>query len=166
MKRLTKFYSICGILLLGAALLLVGCKEQVDTSSRYVFEMETIASYLLKHDDYSEYARLLDEVKISKHSESTVMQLLSARGNYTCFAPTNPAIGQYLDSLVAKGLITAPSWEAFPTDEMRDSVMKVIVFNSIIDGGDFDYEGNSVIYETFSFPVGTFHARQLRRHLH
>ena len=153
MKRLTKFYSICGILLLGAALLLVGCKEQVDTSSRYVFEMETIASYLLKHDDYSEYARLLDEVKISKHSESTVMQLLSARGNYTCFAPTNQAIGQYLDSLVAKGLITAPSWEAFPTDEMRDSVMKVIVFNSIIDGGDFDYEGNSVIYETSSFPA-------------
>ena len=153
MKRLTKFYSICGILLLGAALLLVGCKEQVDTSSRYVFEMETIAPYLLKHDDYSEYARLLDEVKISKHSESTVMQLLSARGNYTCFAPTNQAIGQYLDSLVAKGLITAPSWEAFPTDEMRDSVMKVIVFNSIIDGGDFDYEGNSVIYETSSFPA-------------
>lgn len=136
-----------------AVLSLMGCKESIDTSSRYVFDKETITSYLQHHDDYTQYVELLGQTPISSVSSSTVLQLLSARGNYTVFAPTNQAIQTYMDSLTHRGVISAPSWDAFPNERSRDSIRKVIVYNSIIDGGDFDYDGNNVLFETGSFPV-------------
>ena len=69
-------------------------------------------------------------------------QLLSARGKYTCFAPDNDAIQDYLDSLQAKGIIRTPDWEGFPNERTLDSVRKIIVLNSIIDGSR-----NGEIYE-------------------
>jgi len=113
------------------------CSEEIDTSSRYVFKHETILSYLQKHEAYHEYANILTKVKIGKlQSSSTVGQLLSARGNYTVFAPTNEAIYDYLQTLVEEQLISEPSWESFTDSSKLDSIRKVIVFNSIIDGGD------------------------------
>ena len=41
------------------ALLMSGCKEDIDMSSRYVFSIRTIASYLESHEQFSEYVRLL-----------------------------------------------------------------------------------------------------------
>ena len=120
------------------ALVMVGCTEDVDTSSRYVFKEETVSSYLEKHEQYSEYFRLLGEVMVSNISATTVRQLLSARGHYTIFAPTNEAIQEFLDSLVVQGLIPEASWDAFPNEHKRDSIAQIIVFNSIIDSGD-DY---------------------------
>jgi len=128
------------------------CKEEIDTSNRYVFTQETAASYLQKHPEYSDYCMILSETKISKHTESSLMQLLSARGNYTCFAPTNEAVKAYLDSLVVRGIISQPSWDAFTDQHQKDSIFQVIAYNSIIDGGDGDVNGNSILYETSSFP--------------
>ncbi len=129
-------------------LAIVGCKEEIDTSDRYVFKEETISSYLEKHPQYSEYLKLLYTVPVSVRSESTVGQLMSARGNYTCFAPTNEAIQTYLEGLVEEGLIAEPSWKAFTDEHKLDSIQKVIVYNSIIDGGD-----NIAAYETGAFPT-------------
>ena len=120
------------------ALAVAGCKENIDTSARYVFNEETITSYLSKHEQYSEYYRLLEEVTVSKTSETNVKQLLSARGHYTVFAPTNEAIQNYLNKLVEEGLITEASWDAFPSQHKRDSICELLVYNSIIDSGD-DY---------------------------
>ena len=136
---------LAGVLLVAA---MVSCTEQVDTSARYVFADETVYSYLSKHEVYSEYVDLLKKVKVSQISLSTLSQLLSARGNYSVFAPTNEAIQVYLDSLYAKGIIDAPSWNGFRDSVSLDSIREVIVYNSIIDGGD-DYDP----YETGSFPV-------------
>ncbi|MBO4550972.1 MAG: hypothetical protein J5733_09600, partial [Bacteroidaceae bacterium] len=134
------------VVLLAAFVLLLGsCTEDIDTSARYVFKEETILSYLQKHEDYSEYVRLLQLVPISSRSESTVYQLLSARGHYTCFAPTNEAIALYLQDQVEAGFIEEPSWESFQSDKLKDSIVRVVVFNSIIDGGDEEY------YETTDF---------------
>ena len=113
-----------------------GCTETIDTSARYVFSEETIMSYLEKHEAYSSYVDILRNVNISKASDSRVSQLLSARGVYTVFAPTNEAIQNYLEYLVEDGLIPEASWDAFPSERKRDSIRKVIVYNSIIDGGD------------------------------
>ena len=125
----------------------VACKESVDTSSRYVFKTNTVLSYLEKHEEYSEYVDLLNRVKVGAMSESTVAQLMSARGNYTVFAPTNDAIHNYMLYLVEEELIAEPSWEAFTDSVKLDSIRRVIVHNSIIDGGD------DVIYETGGFPT-------------
>ena len=124
------------------------CTENIDTSSRYVFKEETILSYLEKHEAYRSYVDILREVYISKISNSKVSQLLSARGVYTVFAPNNEAIQKYLEDLVEEGLIAEPSWDAFPSESKLDSIRKVIVFNSIIDGGD---ELNAY-FETSNFP--------------
>ena len=135
---------------IAALTFLASCTEEIDTSSRYVFKEETISSYLEKHEQYSEYVRLLNEVLVSDISETNVRQLLSARGHYTIFAPTNEAIQLYLDSLTRQGLITEPSWDAFPNEHKRDSIAKIIVFNSIIDSGD-DYSE----YMISGLPIST-----------
>lgn len=142
----------CIAALMGMAML-NGCKEDIDTSARYVFTEETIGSYLQKQPAYSEYVALLKQVNISDYSGSTVMQLMTARGNYTCFAPTNEAIHAYLDSLVVRGFITEPKWEAFTDSAVKDSIRQVIVYNSIIDGGDFTSTGERTYYETSTFPI-------------
>ena len=138
-----KIYLLATLL----ALLISGCKEDIDTSARYVFSTRTIASYLESHEQFSEYVRLLKEQRISTLSESTVYQLLTAYGSYTCFAPTNNAIGLYMDSLVIKGIIPEASWDAFPTERCRDSIREVIVYNSILDGTKQDIK-----YYSAEFP--------------
>ena len=122
------------LLTIPTMLMLFSCTEQVDTSARYVFKEHTVASYLEAHEAYSEYLTLTKKVTMSDISATTVYQILTARGNYTCFAPTNEAIHTYLESLVEEGLITSPSWDAFTDSIKLDSIRKVIVKNSIIDG--------------------------------
>lgn len=125
------------------------CKENIDMSARYVFKEDTVISYLQKFPNkYSSYLDLLFKVKISKLSESSVGQLLTARGCYTAFAPTNEAIDSFLVSLVNDGLISEPTWESFTDSIVLDSIRKVIVFNSIIDSGDTDG-----YFETSDFPM-------------
>ena len=127
--------------------LMVACQEDIDMSNRYTFTEETVISYLQKNVEYTEYVALLNQVPVSEMSQSTVAQLLSARGHYTCFAPTNQAIADYLDTLAVKGIIDEPSWEGFKTTKTLDSIRKVIVYNSIIDSYDQD------AYETANFPI-------------
>ena len=117
-----------------AVAIFVGCTEDVDTSARYVFRERTIASYLEDHEQFSEYVRLLKEQKVSDVSETSVYQLMTAYGYYTCFAPTNDAIQKYLDSLVIKGIIPEADWNSFPDERTLDSIRSVLVLNSILDG--------------------------------
>ena len=55
--------------------LLFSCKENIDTSNRYVFRERTIASYLTSHEQFSDYVKLLKAQKISDLSETSVYQL-------------------------------------------------------------------------------------------
>ncbi len=140
------------------------CTESIDTSARYVFKEETIMSYLEKHPAYSSYVDVLRKVNISKRSDSKVSQLLSARGVYTVFAPNNEAIQKYLEDLVEEELIPEASWDAFPSEHKADSIRKVIVFNSIIDGGDeldaFFYTSNFP-EDKDEFILGTLNDKKL-----
>ncbi len=118
--------------------IICSCTEDIDTSARYVFTEHTVASYLEAHPDYSQYLELTKVVPVSGRSRSSVYQLLTARGNYTCFALTNEAINEYLKDLVEQGLISEPSWDAFKDERKLDSVRKVVVQNTVIDGGDME----------------------------
>ena len=132
-----KRFNLIPILLIGLALA-TACTENIDTSARYVFKERTIGGYLSEHEQFSEYVRLLKEQKVSEISETSVYQLMTAYGAYTCFAPTNAAIQLYLDSLCIKGIIPEASWDAIPNDQLRDSIRYVIVMNSLLDGKDAD----------------------------
>ena len=129
-------------------LAIVGCTEDIDMSDRYVFTEQTIGDYLQKHEQYSEFYRLLGEINLSNLSKTTPRQLLLARGHFTVFAPTNDAIQLYLDSLYRKGILNDPSWDGFPDEFTLDSIRQAIVKNSIIDSGD-DHE----CYYTWDFPT-------------
>lgn len=139
--------KIFGFILAILTLIVVGCKEEIDTTSRYVFKDETIISYLEKHSQYGEYLKLLSQVPVSRKSKTTLYQLLSARGNYTVFAPTNDALHKYLETLVESEVIASPEWSAFKDRDVHDSIIQSIVYNSIIDGGD------NVQYEITTMPV-------------
>lgn len=105
--------------------------------------------YLQAHaESYSEYVECLNKVLIWEKGSTHVGQLLSARGHYTVFAPTNEAIASYLKNLAEDGVISSPSWDAFADSAKRDSIRKVIVLNSVIDSGDDDNW-----YETTDFPA-------------
>ena len=117
---------------------LFSCKEHIDTSNRYVFKERTIASYLSEHEQFSEYVKLLKTQKVSKLSETSVYQLMTAYGAYTCFAPTNEALQLYLDSLVIKEIIPVASWDSIPNKQILDSIRRVVVMNSILDGTEID----------------------------
>lgn len=141
-----KVFNLISILLT-SMVLATSCSEYIDTSARYVFKERTIGSYLAAHDQFSEYVRLCKEQKVSELSETSIYQLLTAYGAYTCFAPTNDAIQLYLDTLCIKGIIPEPSWDAFPNERILDSIRYVIVMNSLLDGKDANRK---------MFPVGEF----------
>lgn len=144
-ERLTRLMTWCAAFAFGCSCL--SCSEDIDTSDRYVFKYKTIVDYLASQEQYSEYLELLAHQPVSEISETTLRQLLSARGNYTIFAPTNEAIQAYLDTLYKEGIISEPSWDGFPSQLKRDSIERVIVFNSVIDGGD------NTLYYTYDLPI-------------
>lgn len=132
-----------------AACMMTGCQENTDVSNRYVFREYTILDYLEQHaDTYGQYVKLLHQVPMSRVSRTSVAQILSARGNYTVFAPTDGAVQAYLDTLAARNVISQASWSGFRDSTTLDSIRKVIVYNSIIDGGD-----DLRAYATQDFPA-------------
>lgn len=116
------------------------CQDKVDESDLYTFTGETITSYLQSKEQYSNFVYVCGKVKLSHKSDSYVAQLLSARGNYTVFAPTNAAVQHYLDSIYTT--------TDYDITQIPDSTAEYIVRNAIIDNG------NSDAYLTTDFIVG------------
>lgn len=75
-----------------APALLSSCKEDIDESNLYTFTGETIEDFLAnRSEQYSNFNYILSRIGYDK--------ILSAYGTYTCFAPNNEAVTQYVDSL-------------------------------------------------------------------
>lgn len=106
------------------------CSDNVDEGNLYSFSGRQISESLSEREDCRLFAGLLQRVHPSSRSESTLYQLLSARGNYTVFAPTDKAIRQFTDS------VTGHSGSS--TDELADSTVNELVRGCIIDCGSDD----------------------------
>ena len=127
-----------------ATVTLNSCTEKIDESDLYTFTGEMMVDHFENNPEtFSSYLTILGKVKTSKRSSSTVRDLLDARGHYTCFAPTNEAIQEFLDSLCTIGQLDSNS-----LDQISDSVAEAIVFNSIIQHGE------SEAYATTDFTNG------------
>ena len=120
------YHSIAiAILLSGLIASLASCKDEVDESDLFTFTGETAYSYLQNNEDFTDFAYILSRVKLSKRSQSTISELLSARGNYTVFAPTNEAIEHFLDSVYET--------KNFDLTQIPDSMAEAIAKNCLID---------------------------------
>ena len=90
-----KKYIVKGLMCCGVAAVLspfVSCKEDIDESNLYTFTGETIEDYLKNRDDqFSSFNYILSRIGYDK--------ILSAYGTYTCFAPGNEAVAEYIDGL-------------------------------------------------------------------
>lgn len=123
-----KFGNILKTITMVGALLFAftGCSDSVDDSNLYVFKGEMVSSFLTNNSDrFSDYISLAKRTKLSKKTQSTVMELLATRGNYTVFAPTNEAVQVFVDSIMDQ--------KNFPIDQVSDSIAEMVVKNSIID---------------------------------
>lgn len=127
------FWALCA-LLVG----FTSCSDSIDESNLYSFSGETVSSYLKSREDCSEFVALLSKVNLSKKSKSTLIDLLSTRGNYTLFVPTNEAVKAYITEVT--GVTDNPT-----IDCLADSVAEELVKGCIIDNGS-----NSA-YQTSSF---------------
>lgn len=146
MRTINKIKAISGALLIFTTSMftLNSCRENIDDSDLYTFTGETMVDHFENDpENFSDYLTILGKVHPSKRSESTMLELLSARGNYTCFAPTNDAIKQYLDSLLLLNQVTSTDVNQIP-----DSIAESIVFNSIIENE------NEGAYSTTDFVEG------------
>ena len=120
---------------------MTGCSDKVDDSNLYVFKGDMVSTFLTRNSEsFSKYIELAGRVHLSNKSQSTVMDLLSTRGNYTCFAPNNDALQAYVDSIM-----DTPN---YPIEQLDDSIASFIIKNSIIDTGD------DKAYETDDFVEG------------
>jgi uncharacterized surface protein with fasciclin (FAS1) repeats len=120
----------------GAALAFVSlcfvtsCQDKVDTGDMYTFLGQTITDYTKTDSTLSMFSKILSRSKVSKKSKSALDVLLSTRGNYTVFAPTNDAVKLYLDSIY--------NYQPYDLDTMSQDIADKITQNCIIDDGDND----------------------------
>lgn len=120
--------AVVALALVGGAMNFVSCKDEVDESNMYTFTGQLMADYIDTEDELSSFSYLTKRVMLSSHSQSTIHDLLSARGNYTCFAPSNEAVQIYLDSIYAT--------ENYDITLTPDSTCEYIVTNCLIDHDD------------------------------
>ena len=146
------WFRLCACVCMCVAFCLLGCTDDVDESDMYTFTGQLIQDFLEDTEETSYFAYMTSIAKASSKSESCIDKLLSTRGNYTCFAPTNDAIQTYLDSVY--------SVEGYNYLDTPDSTANNIVLNCLIDNED---ESAYLVsdMETGTFELSTFSDRNL-----
>lgn len=115
---------------------LQSCKEDIDDSAFAIKTELTIADYLQEDPQFSAIAEIFARVPLgSKAEASPILSALSARGNYTVFAPNNDAVNAFAVKQGHKDYTELTSEESL-----------LLAYSCIIDNGT-----NSA-YESPDFP--------------
>ena len=141
----TATWMLCAALLTINFSIITSCKEDIDESNLYTFTGETIEDYLMNRSDkFSSFNYILSRIGYDK--------ILSAYGTYTCFAPTNEAVEQYLDSLyndpvnleIPHNGMTQPGLEGL-TDSLCEDIALFHLLNTEVLGVNL---GNGMTIKT------------------
>lgn len=85
-------FKAAGALLIPVSMTMSSCSAEPDDSNLYTFTGQTIADFLAANDSaFSSFSYILQR--------SGYDRLLGTYGTYTCFAPDNQAVQEYIDSL-------------------------------------------------------------------
>lgn len=133
-----RFASLLSLVLcFGLCTMLTGCKEDIDESNFAIKSDQTLTDYLSASPNLSSIKAIFDRVKLGSGAKASSMtSVLSARGNYTVFAPTNAAVVAYVQAQTGSSDVNALSYEQ----------AELVAKSCIIDNGDND------AYETADFP--------------
>jgi uncharacterized surface protein with fasciclin (FAS1) repeats len=132
----TATWMLCAALFAMNCTMVTSCKEDIDESNLYTFTGETIEDYLTNRSDrFSSFNYILSRIGYDK--------ILAAYGTYTCFAPTNEAVDEYLDSLyndpvnleIPHNGMTKPGLEGL-TDSLCEDIALFHLLNTKIMGVD------------------------------
>lgn len=124
------------LLMFGSIFGLSSCKESIDESNFAIKSELTLTDYLTTTDNLSMITEIFGKVRLGNDSASFMTAVLSARGNYTVFAPTNAAVEAYL---AEEGLTSI--------EEMNREQLEQIAKSCVIDNGDLS------AFETAEFPT-------------
>ncbi len=134
--------SVGALVLLLAPAIFAACSEEINEGNFAIKTEQTIADYVNENtEDFSSFAAVLNRVNLSDaQNASSLMSVLSARGNYTVFAPNNAAVAAFCER---RGVATV--------DELTLEDAKLLAYSCIIDNG------SESAYEEAEFPTpGTF----------
>lgn len=151
-----KTIKFLGSLAASVILTLGACVDNVDESNLYVQKSPTVTQYLEQDTVYSSFVKILKQVKLSNRANASSMaSVLAARGNYTCFVPTNAAIRHFVDSVTGT--------PGFDLNNLPDSIAQIIAKNSVIDNGSNKaYRSPDFPADGFSFTLANMNNRLLK----
>lgn len=96
MKLINKLQTwLAAGLLAITGLSVTSCSDDMPAESYFTFTGEMLSDYLRNHEDYSKFAQIIERSKESQRGIN-LMDLISQYGQFTCFAPTNEAVDNYL----------------------------------------------------------------------
>lgn len=132
MKTIKTFFIRYSLIALGClSLTLTSCSDDMPDEAFYTFTGEMMSDFLQKNEDYSEFAKIV--------TKAGKMDLLSAYGTYTCFAPTNKAVSEYLS---AKGLQSVDQLSVEDCDTITRNLLIDVIYSTT------DFEGLNFIDKT------------------
>ena len=108
---------------------LLSCSDEPDAENYYTFTGQMMSQYLKSNDDLSQFATIVERAGL--------MDQLSAYGKYTCFAPSNQAIDNYLKS-VGKSLDDLTVADC-------DTLARTHLVNSIYSTSDMSRFDNGIL---------------------
>lgn len=121
--------------------LTAGCTENINQDNFAIATDQTVTDYLSAQPELSAIKSLMDRVRLGRtEGASSLSSVMSARGNYTVFAPTNEAVSAYLQEIGVASV-----------DELTYDQAELVAKSCVIDNGSSD------AYESADFPTpGSF----------
>ena len=150
-KHSGQLCALGALLLLGAPVFLSSCKEEIDESNFAIKKMQTTADYIDENSQFSLMNALFRRVRLGNvEGASPLHNMLSARGNYTIFLPTNEAVEKYM----AENGITS-------IDEMSDDLANTLAKSCIIDNGSNNAYESADLPSSGALPISCLSDRML-----
>jgi len=132
---ITSVFAAC--LLLSSLFALQACKETIDDSNYAIKTEQTAMDFISASPEFSDMKAIYERVRLGDSDDaSTLANVLSARGHYTCFLPTNTALREYIREVTGSEDVNGLSYEQ----------AELIAYNSLIDNGE------EAAYESPEFP--------------
>ncbi|MBO4802307.1 MAG: fasciclin domain-containing protein [Bacteroidaceae bacterium] len=126
---------------------LVSCyDDDLPPESLYTYQNDMMSDYLKKNNRFSEFAKIVEK--------AGRMDLLSTYGTYTCFAPTNEAVAEFLRSrgLSSVDDLTAEDCDSITCTALIDQIYYLVDLDGRSSLRENNLMGSSVIVEAVKIP--------------